>query len=697
MLDALTTTVKGATWSEIAAVILFAAEILLVGFFIFELFIRKNKKIRSVIFLIAAFAINASLYIIPCVYSLKGDTVTVFDVMACFSDAFKTFVGEWDAVKVKEFAAEFPFYTVTYVLGSILAPIAAANAAAQAFSLTLIHNVRRWSRLRAKTCDILIGTGDKALQYAKDHKAVLVTNSAMDSEAVNQLIERGYTVWSTSFTSELLSGRRLNLNTEYNIICPGSTEENLEHINTFIAYRKAEGDGRKKKLHMFVEIEGKKTEIIRREVIEKSCCKESITPFCSDGLLAVKFAQEHPVTEKIPESFIKEDCSIDRDAKINVIYLGFGSLNRAIYRRSVLNNQLTHWDDGKGEYLLHPVNYYLVDNGIDCSDWLIDGLKNGLKELEADKDEYYPIPELPYNTVVRDLEPASDEAVKEAIGLVDTDRSFNYIIVDVGNSYNNIELGTNLRRLFGARTNYHIYIRCDTAYIEDDEYITYLGDITDIFTHDMIVNDSMFELARRINEMYTLNSLSEEQKKDQALVDERIKAADAKWKSMDSFTKLSNFFAAMNLRVKLQLMGLDYVTNGAEEDVEAIKVLEAFLELRDAHKEYADYFKRSKRNAMLSQEKARWNAYHLYKKVLPKRSADVKEGKGTKTFDTGKNLTEHACITTFKGLDALHQDQLSLNPTGSIEDVECYKYDDQLLCSTVELMRELGYTIVKKK
>jgi hypothetical protein len=120
---------------------------------------------------------------------------------------------------------------------------------------------------------------------------------------------------------------------------------------------------------------------------------------------------------------------------------------------------------------------------------------------------------------------------------------------------------------------------------------------------------------------------------------------------------------------------------------------------------YNEYFQRSKRNAMLAQEHARWNAYHLISEFMPmeKSAITVKSRKDDKVKFNTKNMVakKHCCLTTFNGLDALgkHLATLAAEQTGTkhtAQEYDVYIYDEMLLCAADELMAQIGFQIVER-
>lgn len=691
-------------WENIIYILL-AAEGLILFRFIAE-WARKKKKNNSVLFLFLAFLANFALYLVPYAHTVlaaEEPVWSVLEILQCMSNAIKAFVGEWEPSAVTAFAGEFPLFTVAYAVGTLLAPLATVNAAVQAFSFTFRNSIRLFFALRKKSCDIVLGTGDKALRYAENGAAVLIPEPQIDRDAMLQLVERGYIVLRRSFTKELLAGRLLPRTTRYNIICPGTAEENLEHINTYIAYHKQEQVN--KKLRLYVELEGEKGRTIRKEIIDKSGCKDSIFPFSPNELLSRRFAEEHPITQYLPRTFIEEDTSIRNDCEIGVVYLGFGALNREMYAHSVLNDQLVAFQNG--EYVQKPLQYHLFDRDVDGDAWLIGGMKSALDTLALTPEAYYPLPSMPYAVTVHDCAPGSDRAVDTVCDVLRQKNAFYYVVVDTGDMYQNIELGTRLRTLLGDENSYHVFIRSETAYIEDDARITYLGDIDDVFTHSFIINDELSRMAYKLNEIYTVRGMMANVTEKRAeCLKKAEQQAEKDWNDMNRFRRYSNLYAALNLRLKLQLLGLDYAKASTRQykKTDGLMLSEYYAVDLKNHV-YADYFVRSKRNAMLAQEKYRWNIYHLSEKVLPlpkdRVVAVVDKKSGEVSMYTRNNpLTRHACVTSYIGLDVLSRDLCAKKTAAgvpcTVEDFDYYKHDDQQLTVAPELFKELGYTLIRK-
>jgi len=395
-------------------------------------------------------------------------------------------------------------------------------------------------------------------------------------------------------------------------------------------------------------------------------------------------------TKYLPKEYM-ENAAIKRDTEINLFILGFGKLGRELYRQSVLNNQLVTYD---GTYKVLPINYYLCDTGIDASEWNIGGLAETLSEL--DTADYFVFPELPFRTNVIDKAPFSRDVLNVVKKLVKKDNSYTYVIVDTDEDCLNIEIGAKLKTLLYGAENYHLFVRSEAAYIEDDAIITYFGKSDSVFNHDVIVNDSLSVMAKKLNEVYTAQYAREERNRPD-FAQYIQKKAEEDWKGFDYFILYSNIYAAMNLRVKLNLLGLDYTKDGKGENTALIKQRHQYR----GEYTYKDYLECSARNALIAQEHARWNAYHLLGEYLPleKSGITVKSNDGKKIRFNVKNMAakRHACLTTYQGLDALSTYLAERAGEGyEAKDYDYYVYDEMLITSAEELLTSLGYSVTEK-
>ena len=260
--------------------------------------------------------------------------------------------------------------------------------------------------------------------------------------------------------------------------------------------------------------------------------------------------------------------------------------------------------------------------------------------------------------------------------------------------FRDVELGVRIKTLLSKYNNYHVFVNGCEEYHVNEEKLTYYGSTKTILSHNVIVNDELSIIARTVNKMYYQEKLIEYKEKENynALVERQ---ANESWINQSYFSMYSNIYSALSLRIKLNLLGLDYVADGKKENLELIS------QRYNEGLQKESYFIRSKRNALLAHEHARWNAYHLLNEFMPLKKDDityvVKDGKVKFTIKD-MEAKKHACLISFKGLDKLsiylaNQASKLLDKELSKEDYDYYIYDEALIRSAKGLLEELGYSV----
>ena len=675
-------------WNGISIFILIVEVILLISFIIGRF--KKKKLNETTTYLAVVFLVNLALNLVPYLYNvivLKEKVNHVFGLFGCVMSAVQMFIGQGGGEAAIAFSEIVPIFAYAYILAVLISLIAVITAAIEAFRNTIVNSFRLTNAMKQTDCDVVMGNSPRALRYAKSYNTVLLLDDSVSKDTINELIEDEYVILHKGFTENLLKGYPFNTTTRYNLICINE-EKILDCVDTFIAYKKAAQ--KSKNIYLYVEMEGEKAETIRREIIEKNGMEAYINTFSMNELLVRTLIEEHPITKHIPNSYI-EEATIKQGTEINVFTLGFGKFCKEWYRQSILNNQLITFD---GEYKVLPINYFLCDTNIDTTEWNIGGLAEELGEYNT--AEYFPLPELPYKTLTIDKSPASREVLKAIKAKVQKDNSYTLIIVDTNEDCHNIEIAAKLNSALFDRDNYQMFVRSEAAFTEDNANTTYFGKSESVLNHDVIVNDSLSVMAKKLNEVYTAQYAGAEERKRPDFTDYIQKKAEKDWADLDYFTMYSNIYSAMNLRVKLNLLGLDYIKNNNGNN--------ALIEERYDHKgeyAYSEYFTPSVRNALIAQEHARWNAYHLLGEFLPlnKNGITIKSDDGKIVRFNVKNTVakKHACLTTFNGLNDLSSYLAEKAGNGcTAADYDYYIYDEMLITSVKELLTSLGYSVIEK-
>jgi hypothetical protein len=248
--------------------------------------------------------------------------------------------------------------------------------------------------------------------------------------------------------------------------------------------------------------------------------------------------------------------------------------------------------------------------------------------------------------------------------------------------------------------NYHIFIRLKAEREEykaffDSQKITFFGGESYILNHSIIVDEALMARAKTVNSSY------EEKKK-----------AISKWTKLSSIKKLSNVYAGLNLRLKLNLLGYDLVQNdGQNFDDKLVSELVSRLENQtppvDApYQDYLYFYKDgfNSANALSYQEKLRWNAFYLDNGYALMKKTDIKVISNDQIIKDDDSKKLHACLTTVEGLDEYHQliaKELSKISNKTLEqelvNADTYKYDYSVLDVIKTFKEDSPMVIVKRR
>jgi len=675
--------------------------------------LRKNNAGKTFFFVCGVFVLNLVLYNIPWIYNISElgkEENAVLNILESVSATIKQFVGEVRVEEIADYAKVFPLYTVVFFIGTALALISTFGAAIGLFGKEIL-NYRRCRRImEGDFCDIVIGNSQTALGYAKQNpNCVLLLYDNVDKEYKKSLIETGYVILRKNLSAELFSGRIFNQQTTYNIICPNDNNliEEMDVIFSYLQRRE------KKKIYFYLEADARVLEIVQNQIDkkeesenqsgEKSTYREYITIFNRNELIARTFVEKNPITKHMGAELFETDTSVKADAKIDVFMLGFGELSREIYKQFVINNQLAIQKDG--EYRAFPLNYHIYDAEADQREWMLGGLHSALEELRKNEDKYFPLPDMPYcvNCICEKL--YGMDCVREICKKA-KENSLSYIMIDTGDVYRNIELANQIKLLLdGKDAKFHIFIYNESLELDAEEYVSCYGKVEDVFTHEVIVNESLIALAKAIDREYF--KLYNDPTGEKYTEEELLRESGKQWKQSSYFTMYSNIYLANNIRLKLNLLGLDYEIDAKGEGIELIPIY------MEEEKTYEKCLAISTRSAMLAQEHFRWNAYHLLNGFLPMKKERIKVEKKSGKFEKktdkikviAKNipLKKHACLTTYQGLDALSdfiaQKATQICPDERFEakDFGYYANDGMLMEIAPGFFQKNGYSVFEQK
>lgn len=438
-------------------------------------------------------------------------------------------------------------------------------------------------------------------------------------------------------------------------------------------------------------------------------------------MLAFDFIDKYPLSKYLPESFInKEEGTINSDATINCIFIGFGDTNKELFLASVANNEFVQKVDGKT--VRKEVNYHIFDEkSLTNSKELNHTYYRYKHEIygKVDENKYLPLPPLPSNEIYHKININDFVFYEQLEDILDDKNSMNYIIISCGKDLNNLDLSekiiTTLREL--GMKNYKIFVRIknkknynnDDLMFFDPELIFFGREDTVVYNYDKIDNDKFENMAKTRDFIYSLEySLLAHESLNQ---EEIRKNCVNKWhKKLSQLERESNLFACLSLRSKLNLMGFDYcdIEDESKEEVKEEEYLAIYSKnfpikysLNDGvYKKVVQYdldFKDSTRTNLAILEHYRWNAYMLTKGIIPASIDQILNEKVNDRFTNGKNyaLRRHGNITTFDGLIEFRKLVAERDNKTELEK-DVIKYDYQILDDAYWMLKKCGYKLIRK-
>lgn len=651
-------------WDSIIIIILIL-QILLIGYLVYLCLKKQRKIIQTIAYFGMIFIINFAIYLIALINEVKDRSM--FDVFLCALNSLKTFIFDADVFDYNlSFASKYNMYFAIYGLGIFMGAAMTLFTAVDTFKYFFINKIRLHKYINC-SCDILIGNLELSKKYIKNSpNSILWLDSVSDKEEINSLITEGYVVVNKELSAKNIN-QLLNKYKKYNLIY--FNEENRKTVDVINVIEEYINMYNSSNIRFYLDILEYESSILLGNKFNNY-----INTFSKEELLIRKFVEENPLTKYLPNDFINKDTTLNKDKKINVLMIGFDNIQEELLKELILNNQFVTIKNDK--YVNALVNYHLFDN-IKNESELDKWLEKRFKELKKNQKEYFELPEEIADIRFNNIDLNSFELIEMVSNIITEKNSYNYIFV----SKNSLDSYCFVNKILEEITsnNVHFYLNIDNI-SSKNENITLYGLNDEIINHDVIVNEKLNILAMHINGKY--NSLEKEEYLN-------------KWNELSLFTKKSNIYAALNLRFKLNLLGLNYKEGNNDEDL--IKEIIGDINLTNEFKYYQN---KNLITGLIANEHARWNAFHLLNGYRPMKKKDIIITKDKKVLKDNIKK-EHACLTTYNGLNDLAlfelRESLMFDNTLKIEDFDLYKYDLLLISVANSVLNELGLKVEKSK
>ncbi len=723
----------------IALGIIFLISTLVIVVFIIYNIVKSAKNGENIIskknlfFLAPIFILIYLLHLTAAVYSKAK-----IDFFFCFSlinTVLDTLACKVETSLVLPICKAYPIFYADFVIAFVVGVTTVILSIASFFGRRISNFIRVRYSLHKKY-DVVLGDSSDALKYIKNVKKCLLLGVDLSSQRYTELIRQGVVTLRVRFDIKLLS-RKLK-RSGYNIIVFRDSEYSYGKI--IDVFEKLNEN------KIYLEANQEEMKILKEKFITKFDNKTNIyvSGFSKYELMARRFVADYPITKFIPRNFYNSNCTLKKDKKINVVFIGFGKVNYQLFRMCAMQFQFAKETEDRKRLVSEPVNYYIYDD--DERTLHNEFFSRILYEFDEDfKNSDFPKPEKICNLEVKNADINSIDVKKEFKKLVD-DNNFTYFVISLKSDLEDASYAQTISRLFECN-NYKIFVRAKNnngeRLNEVNDKIIYFGEEKELYTHDNIVNDELIDIAQRINLLYEdisntpswyediLNNVNEKVKEQNLtlaqrdeLLNEALNKKDnhekmvKMWNELEYIQKDSNLYHALNLHFKLNMLGVDMVKKNYKDDSgmteDEFKKIYKNTGYKEEYKDYSFFFKTESSNVLAYIEHSRWNALYILYDYKPMNKKDMKleeDKKGNKTMahkDTEHK--KHACLTTYYGLNELitykykcmHPEmplsEENYKNNANLQEIsKIYAYDYMDLDKIYREITSMGYKLVKNE
>ncbi len=580
------------------------------------------------------------------------------------------------------------------------------------------YSIYRSEKNRAKIIVDKISDKESLPLYMKN---LSFTNVVLLNDYINNIVKEC-----------LLKGKKT-----FAVINTGDDEKNIElsrsFINAILGLDQAKQEKCFNLFRIFV-FGAPRYEAIYEDIIENGMgCISYINKYQK---IAIDFIDKYPFTKFMNEEHIDYDTSLIREGvEINAMMIGFGKTNQQIFLTSVANNQFI--TKGNTGVELKKVKYHIFDKDPAENNKNFNHNYSRYKNECSDisQDEYLPLPDYPADEHYYRLD-VNDVSFYNEIRRISTasEKDVNFIIIAYGTDLENIDMAKKLveksKEWNVKNLTIFVKVRGDhkgqSLLVENNCYFI-ANENEVVYNIESIIGDRIFKMAQLRNEVYDLE-YEITQDSSTSLSEERVKLikekANRNWYVKKSqMERDSSLYCCLSLRMKLNLMGLDYCPleiNGPHSisETEYLSIYAqgdmpnySYYSVKADGKPIIKYnlsFQDSRRKNMAIHEHLRWNSFMISKGIIPATRnqilSEVALVDGKLQYTNGKNygIRRHGNLTTYDGLVEFRKmvaERDKKEDETLLQAEECkdvIKYDYQLLDDAVWLLKMTGQKIIKK-
>lgn len=583
--------------------------------------------------------------------AVKLVDVLVSLLRAVFSTG-RMFIVENDFNDINEVLKNNQIYLLVFGITHVTALMITAVTAVSLFGESIMTRFRLLLK-SFQTKYIICGLNENSILFAKSlsnaghRRCIVFVTKEEKSELSYKAKDLGAIIINSDFM-ELSALRRAGIGRGRRpVYLISFTEDETVNINIVLRVMRDLNDpGIQERLRILVRTKAYGIDHIFDAENQNNGTNFDVRLFNEADIAAIQLVEQYPLYNSI-ELDCKEAAA---KSDITVLLAGFGDTGRQVLKKAIWCSQCVG----------NRTRFIIVDN-------------NASKMMGVFNNRY---PGIMSNYDVQLIE--ADVREESFYSLLKEKMSgLSYIVVALGEDRLNIDTALGIKEAFDRNPipegKYPLIVanvrakeelaRCNinekgTGY----ESIRVFGQSEEIFTEDIIINESMDIMAKAINTFY--NNASQQQ----AIA----------WHKLSSFTKESNRAAALHLNTKLELAGLKMCRKD---------IAESSHEVIDTSEKLRKYLGEKRLLNLAICEHLRWNAFHFTSGWTTWKLEEI--GSAGKPKDSIRR--RHACLVDWDELTKV------ANAFGK-ENAEYYQYlDMDQVLHIPDILKEAGYIIYVKK
>lgn len=635
---------------------------------------------------------------------------------------------KYDYTSAAKLMTDSVFFRVVIDFAFVLVAINAVMFAFALIGLRIVNRLRIAAALRKHTVHIVVGYNEQNLSILRSadparEGIILVAPVGVSAQDTMYVERRGYvTIAKDKSLSEYLSAHIGHLDKKrVNVILNTGDDK----TNTIYASQLSEwilrdnlaefAPNERIGLYVYVFGEPEKTSVFRHFTEKTNGCVQYVNKY---RMVAMDFVERFPLTQFMTERQLDTQHALLRDdVDVNVMLIGFGKTGQQLFLTSVANNQFLR-RQGQGVTSV-PVHYRIFDKKDSQNDRNLNhNYFRYTKECDAIRhpEAYLPLPEPVadekfYKMSTEDTE--FYDTLRAEMQAADGRSAYNYIVIAAGTDLQNIDLADKIYakiREWNMEQDTHMFVKVrDGAFAESVVHpeLRFMQGIQTfgredqiVFRIDRIVNERMEAMAKLRHLTYFAAYVP-----DRSEQEIRAMAWQDWYQNYLQIQRESNVYACLSLRMKLQLMGYDYVPADALGKAAEAEWFERYQQgdpvvysdtvingKRSVVYCNAQFERDSLRKTFAIQEHQRWNACMICNGIVPSTLEQIRTDNRGKRLD----LRRHGNLTTFEGL-LQFRDIVVQNYGKDAESADVIRYDYQLMDDAAWLLNSCGYKIVARQ